>query len=308
MRSRSLLRWLLVALISCKGDGITAPADPDTLEFAYTVTTGDYWQESAIWLMSGDGSKRRMLVDLPDGADRASAWSPDGSTLLFVHINDPMQQFSLWLVRADGTGLRQLPVGLNAVGGAWTPDGQEIVFQRRGNGQFGPFETMAIRPDGSGLRTHPAGRGTGQPLSWSPDGTRVAFERAYSIWVANVDATNEKQITSGTVDLAPSWSPDGSRIAFTTESPRSPYPMNIAVVNADGSGRRDVSPGPFDQLSVWSPDGQRIAYNRRTTTATSNVCTLAIVDAAGGTPRDVMPDVQSTWCPNAVWRRAPRSS
>ncbi|HEV7956083.1 MAG TPA: hypothetical protein VGP10_02880 [Marisediminicola sp.] len=302
MRLRARLGLMLSALLACSGDGVTTPIDPNTLEIAYTVA-GVYWQESALWLTTSDGSVRQMLVDLPDGAERAAEWSPDGSTLLFLHINDPRQEWSLWVVRADGSGLRQLPVGVKVSGSPrWTPDGQQIVFVRAVNGQG---ETDVIRADGTDLHSYPAGRLIGSGASRSPDGTRITFERAYSIWVANADGTNEKQITSGSDDYSPKWSPDGSRILFTTETRASPFPFNIAVVNPDGTGRRDVSPGPFDQNAVWSPDGRRIAYDKRTTTRTSNVCTLAIVDAAGGAPRDVMPDVQSNWCPNAVWRSAP---
>jgi len=292
---------LLAALVACSADGVTTPANADTLEIAYTVTPGAFWQESAIWLASSDGAHRGMLIDLPDGAERADGWSPDGTTLLFTHTNDPKQEYSLWLVRADGTGLKQLPVGLTVTGAQWTPDGSRIIYESLVGGHI---ETSSVRPDGSDLRPSPLGQLTTGAVSWSPDGTRVTFERGYSIWVANADGTGEKQITSGTEDYTPSWSPEGSRIAFTTSDASGPT-MQIAVINPDGTGRRKVSPGSFDQDPVWSPDGRRIAYNQRTTVGKSSVCTLAIIDAAGGTPTDVMPDVRSNWCPNAVWRRAP---
>jgi hypothetical protein len=114
-----------------------------------------------IWTMKTDGSDVRQVTfddtggDLPDGKGtieaRCPAWSPDGQHLGFVGERDRYER-QLFVIRADGSGLRLLPAdtplapiddyGLNHLD--WTPDG-ELVFQRR-DGFF------AIRPDGTGLR------------------------------------------------------------------------------------------------------------------------------------------------------------
>jgi TolB protein len=44
--------------------------------------------------------------------------------------------------------------------------------------------------------------------SWSPDGTRIAYEQNGDIWVMNIDGSRNIQITSGFwTDGLPRWRP-----------------------------------------------------------------------------------------------------
>jgi hypothetical protein len=99
-------------------------------------------------------------------------------------------------------------------------------------------------------------------LSWSPDGSRLAFTDAdrvggTQIFLINADGTHKTQLTHfplGQAASQPSWSPDGTRIAFTVG-------QNIDVIGTDGSGFAVLDTEkqrPFDP--AWSSDGSRIAY------------------------------------------------
>ena len=101
--------------------------------------------------------------------------------------------------------------------------------------------------------------------AWSPDGTRIAFERPSSvgeysndIWVVGAGGSNPSQLTSGPMsDSSPAWSPDGRRLAFIRDE-------GIYVMNADGSGVRPIA-RPTEEVGystpTWSPGGTEIAFS-----------------------------------------------
>ncbi len=107
-------------------------------------------------------------------------------------------------------------------------------------------------------------------VAYSPDGSRVAFERANEIYVTNANGTGTpRRLTNDCLlDSAPVWSHDGTRIAFVRRSDDDPRSAcdgryNIWTMNADGTNQRQMtSEGGFSSPS-WSvpvlpdaPDGK----------------------------------------------------
>jgi Tol biopolymer transport system component len=106
---------------------------------------------------------------------------------------------------------------------------------------------------------------TGYSFAWSPDGTRIAFDRGKGgdIWVIARDGSDLRRIVRNTSRGELTWSPDGKQIVFTGNyvTDRSA----IFVVNADGTGlARLTSPPKWadDMLADWSHDGTEIAFER----------------------------------------------
>ena len=103
-------------------------------------------------------------------------------------------------------------------------------------------------------------------LTYSPDGSRVAFVRGNEIYVANADGsgTPRNLTNSPLLDGNPAWSHDGSRIAFQRRGTDNIY--NIWTMNADGTGQRQLT-AELSSSPAWSvpvagaPDG-RIAFVR----------------------------------------------
>lgn len=100
---------------------------------------------------------------------------------------------------------------------------------------------------------------------WSPDGTRIVFQRFETgvrsyIYVMEADGSNLQRLTTRT-GFQPAWSPDGFRIVFGSGVG---HKAEIFVMNADGSDLIQLTRNRFeDTLPAWSPDGNTIAFTSR---------------------------------------------
>lgn len=140
-------------------------------------------------------------------------------------------------------------------------------------------QIWTMQPDGSGrtqLTSPPPGFRDGAP-SWSPDGSRVLFDRldcrsgtscnSYSIRVVNADGTSDTQVIA--TGQTPSWSPTGTRLVYTVQSQTSNCGQ-IYTAKADGTGQAVFSTFCDETTDCclgapsWSPDGRTIAYQWQT--------------------------------------------
>ena len=120
-------------------------------------------------------------------------------------------------------------------------------------------------PDGTSRRQLTAGLRALRP-TWSPDGTRFAFEAASgsysSLIVMSADGRQETRIADRLVDpLDFVWSPDGRRVAVGAATPTDPQ-SRILVAEADGSATTELGGPALSGASepAWSPDGRELAY------------------------------------------------
>ncbi|HUO56104.1 MAG TPA: hypothetical protein VMU27_01570 [Candidatus Paceibacterota bacterium] len=106
--------------------------------------------------------------------------------------------------------------------------------------------------------------------SWSPDGTKIAFQRTEdgaSIYVISSDGSNLQRISQSnpSSDVRPSWSPDGTEILYnrvTNLNGKPPPITDTMLMNADGSDAHVILPanGDFNVEPRFSPDGKKIAF------------------------------------------------
>ena len=95
---------------------------------------------------AADGSDEQVIVRSFDSlAMRSPSWSPDGARLAFAG-DDGRTGFSIYTVRADGTGLRRLTDTLS--GPSWSPDGERIAFAKADGRNLAIF---TIAADGTDL-------------------------------------------------------------------------------------------------------------------------------------------------------------
>jgi Tol biopolymer transport system component len=223
--------------------------------------------ERHVYTMNPDGSELRRLTAV--GQEWSPAWSADGTRIVFQR-NEPDPP-SLFLMDADGSGESRLPTtGASAIAPTLSPDGRTVAFVRTAEGSASRSELFAMNVDGTELRS--LAPGEVRNPEFSPDGTRIAFEReglappdengfrsqTFQIAVVNADGSGERVLGPSAEEHAhnPSFSPDGARIAFATDSA-------IKVMTADGT---DVVELPrtggevYGSAPVFSPDGTQIAF------------------------------------------------
>jgi Tol biopolymer transport system component len=134
--------------------------------------------------------------------------------------------------------------------------------------------------------------------SWSPDGTKIAFDSFRStgqptIQVMNADGTGITRLSATPCcerDFAPVWSPDGTKIAFvSTRDGDGEY--EIYVMGADGElvgapavrltddPATDFGTGIDDWQLTWSPDSQQLAFVSNRDANDPDTCDLYVMNA-----------------------------
>jgi Tol biopolymer transport system component len=163
-------------------------------------------------------------------------------------------------------------------------------------------DLYVMRADGSGqLRLTTTQLDASSP-SWSPDGTRIAFQSAVdktnAIYEMRADGTDVRRLTAAGVDsFEPAWSPDGARIAYVAFVAGT---GRVMLMNANGTGARQVTEASSSAFGpAWSPDGQQLVFESNR----SGSFNLYHVSVNGGktiqlTRTSGADDFQPAWSPN----------
>lgn len=180
-----------------------------------------------VWIMDADGENQRQLVN--NGEDIITfypCWSPDGKLIALIAIS--RNESSILLVDVDGIVRKVLlsvpleTAKLISIG--WSPTGENIAYTLKEGSSYGLW---IIDINGTNRRRILKSEYQMSAISWSPDGTKIAFDQAETqnlksfpfpigIWVIDVDGSNlvrlspDNVISYGTA----SWSPDGTKVVF----------------------------------------------------------------------------------------------
>jgi Tol biopolymer transport system component len=187
---------------------------------------------------------------------------------------------------------------------AFPGDNGKIAFGRYvyvGGSNPTCIDIFAVNPDGT--REEPlanTARCEGSP-SWSPDGTKIAYDGGGQIYIMNADGNGQTAVApsspiNASGATAPDWSPDGTKIVFQANvvvpaPPNSEIPnYEIFVINADGTNPTRLTNNPGSDFEpTWSPDGTKIAFTSKRHsdnggTVKTNNEDIYIMDADGTDP------------------------
>jgi Tol biopolymer transport system component len=154
------------------GDVTSAPVwSPDGTRIVFGARGGSLY---SVDVQSGG---RSLLVRLPgedlDSMDEIE-WSPDGAHLVIMNDLEPGGG-RLYVMNADGSGVRVLLRNFEPGGLAWSPDGASLAYATHGPGGDEAADRLLTISPVEGLPfTVAASNHIGDPV-WSPDGSRIAF-------------------------------------------------------------------------------------------------------------------------------------
>jgi WD40-like Beta Propeller Repeat len=222
------------------------PPEGDLILSGPTGELGGPAPSRSIYIWPADLSTPRVLTpEIPEQRDYvvvATAWSPDGSKILFDvgPFNGTASSYDTYVMNADGSGVRRL--GSILLAATWSADGTKIAFERCSTDPERPGAVIAVIDMATGsehvldvtkVETKEEGVVPRRPLpipappetqycggyegsvsrswdyegwSWTPDGRSIVFleRRGDRPTVVDVE-TGEATLLPWAMNSAPSW-------------------------------------------------------------------------------------------------------
>jgi Tol biopolymer transport system component len=194
------------------------------------------------------------------------AWSPDGSEIASetggrcVVFGDATGRPVGWNPRALGLAPGDCPLPV------WSPDGRWLAAES-GRGSL----YLVPRHGGKAHRVS----ADASELSWSPDGSRLAFWRGDALFLARGDGTHAYRLARHANVDSLWWTPTGSWLAFTNV-------YRLYVATRGGAHVRALANDtdiPGLGAVNWSASGRWLAY------VSGRNGQIAVVARSGGPPR-----------------------
>jgi TolB protein len=238
--------------------------------------------QSRLYKIRRNGTHRTFLSGscvAPCLTDGFAQWAPHGRRIAFQRqfgpAGDPTFLFALYVMRADGTHVRQI-----------THRGADPLVDHR-------YQDKAP--------------------SWSPTAQRLAFERVdgrsdhHAIFTVRLDGTHRTRLTPWMLDAAqPDWSPNGRWIMFRSKA-NSDTVGNVWLVHPGGTGLHRVT-HDFRGTGKWvsgsfSPNGRRIVAGKAPGVGSAGNADVYVMRLDGSHMRNITTSVAAENSPDWGPRR-----
>ena len=279
--------------------------------------------------LAGGGKRVRPLPMFFD----APSWSSDGSLIAFAGIGGKIEGSKgfaiegtqIYVVGADGSGLRPVPGTTESLGPVFSPDGQTIAFTRirerkrktRDGGEQVVYRSYSVwlvdLAGGASTRLTPWRNGLlMSPSSFSPDGSTLAVSRqksehaAAEVVAMRLDGSGSTVISRRATDGV--YSPDGTKLAYLGVDGKGH--SDLFSIDADGTDRRRLTRTPrgLEIWPSWDPSGRRLVVTRVARDERGILFGLgnAVVEmnADGSCPKTVLRDKDVAYF-GAIWQPGP---
>jgi len=219
------------------------------------------------------GELEPLAIGSSGGAGGFLGWHPDSRRILFRQDAGP--DAGLWLVDTQQfTGLVRERTASAISDAAASPNGQKVVYSFcRGFGDVAQLYVLNV--NGSDRRVLYTAESDIFLISWSPDGSQIAFlgDKGYTLMSSDGASLRTLPIANfpGTFPFEPVWSPDSRMIAYVASDGTIPYKLDppdpfqgatLRLIDVTTGEDRpllsDSSSGHIDP--AWSPDGSQIVF------------------------------------------------
>ncbi|HUR99434.1 MAG TPA: DPP IV N-terminal domain-containing protein, partial [Pyrinomonadaceae bacterium] len=172
---------------------------------------------TGIYVVNVDGTNE---IPLTTNSAYQPSFSQDGTKITFMSSRDGVEE--IYVMNADGSNITRVTQNsASERDPIFSPDNSKIAFVSNPSGQLYVMNANGSNP----MRLT---NGVAFEPSFSPDGSRIAFSTnrtsPFSVYVVNIDATNEVLLESNGED--PSWS------NFSGAEP--PVLSNLGFANTSG--------------------------------------------------------------------------
>jgi Tol biopolymer transport system component len=229
------------------------------------------------------------------GPDTEAAVSRDGMKLAFTakseHVRTWIFPFDVKNARISGDGHAVTSSAGRAVVPALSRDSKKLVFGVERSGTWELWQKSLADGREAPISTDEYERTSPQ---WSPDGTRLAYQREKhgdrQLMMWNAENRIEEPLTSlenTNWQIVCDWSPDGTALLVSQGNDSQPFEVWLVPVagapHAETSARKIISSRTSSLFQPhFSPDGRWIAFQATTDTATGIDTALYVTSAAGG--------------------------